>query len=250
LIVDFVDPMLTRQPYVSRVLGVFLGLLCAQACCEDLKEPCLPWLEAGETYRVELVQHFEYIEHPNPFYDQPVPYELFRTPDRSCGQQFDLDVGTVIHMGVGEKVRGDGRQACGGCYYRGAITEIDGVERTLDIQDGGRGIGDYRFSEQFRAVLGGCEVTYTIGIAAVMPRFIAEGGQFVATDHMLYRELVMGDLEACAAAGLEVNENHRCWDSWAVRVWDSEGTLMTKDLPPPMQGGSNVDSGTTADGGA
>jgi hypothetical protein len=113
-----------------------------------------------------------------------------------------------------------------------------------------RQIGNFHFSEQFGAVVGDCWVTYTIGIAAVSSRFIAESDQFVATDHMLYRELIMGDPEACAAAGLQVNESRQCWDSWAVRVWNSEGALMTKDLPPPTQGGSEVDSGTSADGGA
>jgi hypothetical protein len=236
-------PLLTRLRAGSCALVVAFGLLCAQACCEELKEPCLPWLKARETYRIELVQRFEYI-------GEPVPYGKFRTLDRPCGQQFDLDVGSTIHMSVGEKVRGDGLQPCGGCYYRRALTEIPGIDRVRDIPDGVRQIGNFDFSEQFAAVVGECSVTYTIGITAVSPRFIAESGQFVATDHMLYRELIMGDPEACTAAGLEVNETRQCWDSWAVRVWDSEGVLITKDLPPPMQSDSGIEPITVADGGA
>jgi hypothetical protein len=226
----------------QRVVFATFAALLTGACCEAPKTPCLSWLEDGETYRVELVQHFDADE--SVFGSGVAPYDRYSHPERTCGRGLDLDVGSVMRVTAEEKVHGDGRRGCS-CNYRRAGVEIEGVVRTANVPQG-RSIGPYDFSDQFGATIGGdCDVSYTIGIARVEESFLAASDQHVATDHILYRKLVIDDVEACAAEGSQAAETRVCWDNWAVRVWDSTGTLITTDGPAsdPDAGAGSTDDG-------
>ena len=222
--------------------------LSIDGCCEGPAKPCLAWLEAGEVYRVDLVQRFD------TQYDDglgPLPYERYQVPDRSCGSGLDLEEGSSLTMAVGEKTEGDGRnQLCeGGCYYRRAIPSVQGVVR-LDGSLETRDLGDFAFSDRFQAAVGDgdCMGAYTIGIARVDESFLEFSDEYVATDHMLYRGIATANPEACVVSGSQITEVGRCADSWAVRIFDSEGREVTRDLPPrdPGAGDAGIDG---TDGG-
>jgi hypothetical protein len=229
------------KPTWWRASGLAIAAI-ASGCCEEPTRPCLPWAVQGETYSVELVQHFE--THTDDF-EQPLPYERYRLPEHTCGDGLDIGVGSTLQMRAAEKVTEDDRQACvGGCYYLRADAKIDGVVRNAG-SGASRGVGPYDFSDQFEAMIGGaCTGVYTIGIATVEPSFIAEADQPALTDHVLFRELigVRPDIAACDAPGSELAKEGSCWDTWFVRIRDASGKLITKDLEAAEAGGG--DGGT------
>lgn len=226
-------------------LAAVLAVLCVGSCCEEPTEPCLPWVAEGETYRVELVQRFESLYDDDPYH--PQPYSGYRTHSRPCGRGLDLDEGSVVHVTAEEKIRGLVESKCvGGCYYRRASFDVENVVLTVDDVAGTRSVGNDDFSDRFGAKIGGdCDATYTIGISALRVPFV-ESNQYIATDHVLYRGLIVGDLDACDAEGSQAAELHECWDSWAVRIWDSRGNLISRDLPPKLSDAGTGDASTDA----
>lgn len=238
-----------RAPTLARLaIAVSLAYSMLSACCEEPTKPCLPWLEAGETYRVELVQHFD--TRYDTDFNKPVPHSGYRKPDRTCGSDLDLAEGAVVTLKAGDKLEDSDHQKCvGGCYFRRAIPTIDNVDRVGEAQQG-RDIGGYEFSDQFAARVGdSCLAQYTIGIEGVLPHFIEESDEYVATDYMLYRALVTPEYDACLAPGSEIAESGRCWDSWAVRISDSQGRMITRDLPAKPGMGGTDGSVEAGDGG-
>jgi hypothetical protein len=231
----------------ARVVTLVLVAWLTGSCCEEPTKPCMPWAVEGETYTIEVRERFDNRYDGDPY--TPLPYGRYPT-ERPCGDSLDLAPGSMLSLRPTNRVDGDGRTACtGGCYYLDAEVEIDGVVRTNDLPDG-RHVGNHELSTRFGAnIRENCSAGYTIGIAQVAEHFIQESDQGVSTGHMLYREIV-GELPDCVTPGSEIEIEGRCWDTWAVRIWDSKGNLITKDLPPraAIDGGG---SGTTEndDGG-
>jgi len=235
-----------RGRWLSCLLPIFFAIGGAAGCCEEPPTPCIPWLRGGETYQVDLVQHYDSVHDS---YNALLPFGRYTLPEKTCGRGLDLDEGDTIRIEAGPKTEGDGRQGCmGGCYYRRALPTIPRVQPVGDSTDA-RDFGGSDFSDAFPARIGeSCAaLRYTIGIIAVSPTFIERSDEYIATDYMLYRELLARDTQSCAAPGSEITEKGECWDSWAVRITDSNGQVLTKDQPfkPPV---ADADAGSDAGG--
>jgi hypothetical protein len=78
-----------------RIAIATAAALQASACvCTEPKDPCLTWLVDGETYKVELVKHYEGVDK-NAF--QPAtPYNRYQYPELTCGVGLDLREGSIL----------------------------------------------------------------------------------------------------------------------------------------------------------
>lgn len=228
--------MTSIQTYLRYILFLFWGC----GICEPPSGPCIPWVEVGATYEVELVQHFDsrFDDDPN----QPSPFIGYARNERSCGEGLDLHVGVKLRITADNRVDEPTTAGCMTCYQITATTTIDGMIRMSTIDgDLTYALGDPRFADMFQAEIDGdCHGRYWIGIMPVSTYFLENSKEYVATDHMLFREFTLEsdftteEAEACRRPGSTISADWgRCWDSWAVRVRDSSGRLLTKDQPQP-----------------
>jgi hypothetical protein len=232
---------------MRRLFFSALSLL-APACCE-VKGPCIPWAKVGETYQVELVQHFENPRNPESTTD-PVAY--YTSQALTCGQGLDLGLGSIVQMKAARGVGTSTLHSCS-CY------DIEGRATVHNVSwmthDGGEnGFGDFFFLDQGMATIGdSCQGTYSVAIApSVSFGSIRMGGEGVATDYVLARKLrVRGDLEPCVTQGSELagSKVQTCGDAWAVRIRDSAGHVLTHDLSGRPVTISPTDSGPAMDSG-
>jgi hypothetical protein len=228
---------------MRRLFFSALSLL-APACCE-VKGPCIPWAKVGETYQMELVQHFE-----NP-QGTTGPVAYYTSQERTCGMGLDLDVGSAIQMKAMKSNGVDWEScACNDFEAKAGVSHL----RWMNHATFGRSIGTSYFLDQGRVVIGsGCTGIYTIGIDPVPPAFIHTPDGQIATDYILFRTLsVTGDVGPCLALGSELarSKAQTCGDAWAVRIRDSSGHILTRDLPTavgkilPKDAGLQMDSGS------
>jgi hypothetical protein len=224
-------------------------------CCAE-RGPCLSWVKIGETYSVELVQQYRsaHAADPNALF----PFERYDR-EQTCGSGLDLDIGSVVRMkAVG--INGMGPGLCS-CKHVQAQAQLPGV-KVIRPQPVGLSVGDFLLLDQEEvSISGGCHAGVSIGIMPVISPFTTgQSDEWVATDYMLFRTLTSADdSPACLRPGstLPINTtDHTCWDSWAVRIRDSSGKLISRDTPRrPGQitgpdAGASTDGGLRADGGA
>jgi hypothetical protein len=194
----------------------------------------LPWAELGETYEIELVQHFDdrFDDDPN----MPDVYERYSSHEQTCGQGFDLEPGDAVKMVAARLQDIHNIPECPKCAYIRTTASVSGVSRTYSIEGSfWFDMGDPIFADIFQAKIGdNCQGLYWIGIMPVSPYFIKYSEEYVATDHMLFREFIEEETEPCRRLGSEISAKiGGCWDSWAVRIRNSSGNLLTRDLPRP-----------------
>jgi hypothetical protein len=207
---------------------VFLLLNGCSGC--EPKEPCIPWAKIGETYQVEIVQHYEigsdYGRDPGLF-----PYGHYSVNEQSCGQGFDIDIGDTVQMTATGPQDRRNLPEWAQCVYIKVDASVEGVFRASSFRDFGYSLGDALFADMFHAVIGkGCSGSYWIGIMPVSPYYLRHSGRYIATDYMLFREFGGTNSELCGRPGSEISEVvPGCWDSWTVRIRDSSGHLLTKD---------------------
>ena len=215
---------------VHRILGTLLGLALA-GCCEPPTEPCLPWIDPGETYSVELVQHLEFAVP-----DMPIdPIDGYRGAERSCGQGLDVEVGHQIDVKSLDIDRETSQRCSTNCVEWEAEIRPPGVTRVGSDRRKQLGSTSPALAEIYHADLGnGCTGVYWIGIVSVSETYLGPSApQYVATDHALFREFVPDEIEPCLRPGSAITMDGWCWDSWAVRITNSDGELITQDIPPP-----------------
>lgn len=202
--------------------------------CEEAEEPCLDWVELGDTYTVELVQRIDF---------GLLNAGSIRGPDPSCGVGFDLSVGDTIKVKATTK-RTYQQSGCGpDCYEVNASVEIPGVEiADTKGRQSPQIIGNQFFRQEGHATLGGgCHGDYQIGIESIdsVPKDPTPPSGFVATDHLLYRGFLAYALDPCVVDGSVLPDLARggvCSDAWAVRIRDVSGRVVTRDfkMPPPQ----------------
>jgi hypothetical protein len=212
---------------MQELVGYVLLACAASACCDDATA-CLSFVHDGDTYSVELMQHYE--ATPEDDAKALYPYDNYRAADRSCGAGLDLDVGSVVRMkAIGS--RGSQRSTACECHNETAHADVQGVEERSRTQFA-LSPGAYYFADQQQVAIGhDCKGFYSIGIMPVHRDFIEHSNQWVASDFMLFRSLGSDDLQACIAPGTPVPSEHLCWDSWAVRIRDPQGQAVSSDLP-------------------
>lgn len=202
------------------------------SCCDDTTQPCTPWLREGETYRVELVSHFEVQNDNDP--DLEVPYTGYEIDEETCGDALDLAVGSVVSMTAHEGTKRNQPEKCvgGGCFHRRATAQVDGVLVENDEPRLPHPVGSEEFYSRFvGSINGDCRITYDIGIAKIEQRYIERTEQPVPTDYMLFRSVVVdpASAEACRPFVASSSRNI-CWDSWYVHIRDAEDNLISTDL--------------------
>jgi hypothetical protein len=192
-------------------------------------------------YEVELLQRIELTYDPAT--DVP-PFGLFPQTLKSCGRGFDLDEGTVL--GIRPQGRSASEDQCSpGCYEYAASAEIAGVT-VLEERLFGRSIGDDLLRASAVVKIGSkCEGQYSIGITPLSEGFVTSRPGVATSDFILFREFTpVNDASTCDAPGSMLLESaeRRCYDSWFVRVRDSSGTQVTRDLA--LNGSGAVDGGS------
>lgn len=214
-------------------LGLVLAVAPMVSCGCERDRPCLEWVRLGETYGVELVQHLE--EGPYPMGDSVPP----------CGTHLELDVGDVAPIraaGRSDRSRDD---QCGlGCSYVTMQPMIEGVTILRERTEGGA-VGSLRFFMGAEVRIGDqCTGSYEMSLDVVSEYFLRTSGAHLATDHVLFREFIPSG-PGCPLDPLELAERSgRCWDTWAVRIRDASGRLVSRDLaaPPARDAGDASDA--------
>jgi hypothetical protein len=221
---------MTRAQFVSGVRALAIAYVAA-SCCEEPKKPCLQWLVGGETYRVELVEHFDSVNDED-FY-KPPPYSGYRFGERGCGVGLDLSDGATLAITAAERTSDGLEPSCtDGCYDRRAEVTVPSVVKT-GPSSGVVDIAAPYFRDQFEATMQGeCPVRYTIGLMPVFPPFIESMQQPVVSDHMLFRKILPLDVARCSQTEPFGQTPGACWDSWTVRIFDESGRMVSKDVPP------------------
>lgn len=214
----------------SRAAAFAAVALSMTSCCEAASEPCTPWLREGETYRVELLSHFDSQDDDSP---RPVfPYENYNAHEQSCGTG-DLEVGSLLLLTAHEETKRNQPAYCeGDCFHHRATAEVDGVSVEEDLPRLPHPVGSDEFYGRSIAMLGeNCQVTYDIGLAAVGQYFIEHSDEPVETNYMLFRSITIDPTfaDACRAF-IPVSDLGLCWDSWSVNVRDPNGDLLSMSL--------------------
>ena len=226
------------------------GMGCNSSCPRE-DRPCLDWAHLDETYTIELVQHFG----PEFFDDTAPPFVKVPLRPRTCGDSFDLMTGSVITMRGVSKVEPQAHDGeCVSCYFVSAMPTLP--VSSFSIRDRAwHNWGSLHFAAQGHAVVrDGCTGDYTIGIVPVWGFHVRTSdrrppGETALTDHVLFREFApdRGLSSACLVPGSQLVESVGvCVDSWAIRVRDSIGNLVTRDLvslPPPTTASPDADAG-------
>jgi hypothetical protein len=231
---------------MRRLFFSALSLL-APACCE-VKGPCIPWAKVGETYQVELVQRLVNAHPGDP--NSLDPFAGYRSADYTCGRGLDLDVGFVIQMRAARSRDVGETCSCSDLEARASVSMIQWTERGSV----GQWVGTPEFLDQGHVVIGdSCKGVYSIGVSPVSSAFIQRSDEWIATDYVLFRTLsIPGDIESCLVQGSALSAapaNHSCWDAWAVRVKDSAGHVLTRDIARtaakvyPKDADSAIDAG-------
>lgn len=214
----------------SAACGVVL--VAHGSCCSDEPTvPCTTWLREGETYRAELVGHFDIENDDDP--DLEYPYPGYQRHEETCGDALDLDVGSIVSLTAREKTKRNQPESCdGGCFHRRATAQIAGVVVERDEPRLPHPVGSEEFYARFVASIGDqCRVVYDVGLARIEPIFIQESSQPIPTDYMLFRSVIVApDFDGACRAFVAMSERNLCWDSWFVRVRDSTGELISRDL--------------------
>lgn len=230
----------------GRLAGWALVSLCAAGCvCDPQDEPCEDWSRIGETYTVELVKHVDF-----GYFDGTT---FSGHADRTCGSDFDLDTGSVIHIKAAGKLGQYHGGGCGpDCYAVRAEASIGTVAFEGDQPQGIHTIGHNRFRQDARATIrsGPCRGTYQIGVERVDRYYgAAKPEEALATDFLVYRGFQADPsvLDACAANGSRIKDSDQtgiCTDAWSVRIRDSSGTLLSSDQTlPPITDASSPSAG-------
>jgi hypothetical protein len=178
--------------------------------------------------------------------DAITPYGGFIQGNGTCGGGLDLGVGSVVYMKDMGKRASSSPSACR-CHFDKAYATVDGVEEIAHAEPVGLGLGEWWFGDKQSVAIGSCEGTYTINIQPVDAEFFAHSPDWVATDYMLVRWFTPSARSSCGGVGSAVPGG--CWDSWAVRIRDSSGKLVTKDTPIRSGSASGADAGLDEDAG-
>jgi hypothetical protein len=107
-------------------MATLTAALCSSCFCVE-EEPCVPWVELQERYRVELVAPVEEYATEEPF---PASYPGRRT----CGPVFDLVSGDAIELTPVGKQGSQSGHGCT-CYYAEARTVVPGIEFVVTERD-------------------------------------------------------------------------------------------------------------------
>jgi hypothetical protein len=208
-------------------VAVAIAAMFVSSCCDSPR--CLSWVTIGETYEIELVQHYN--GRHKDAYHEPAPFERFPASETSCGEKFDLELGKKISFAMeGWQDRPADSWACEDCVSARGSFVVAGVTEAWGGFGGHAYGGLDAFQMKHVGVGVGCYGSYWIGISAKYPKFLTEAGEYVATDLMLFRQFAIDEGSTCLAGSLP---SPVCWDSWAVRIRDSRGRLITKDVPAP-----------------
>jgi hypothetical protein len=208
----------------------------------------LPWAQLGQTYSIELVQLFTSKHDGDP--NSIPPYGSYQGSHQSCGTGLDLDVGSMLSMTA---VSNDGTVAgyCI-CHYIHAHADVDGVIVVSPAD--ASALAPPMFKDYEEVVIGnGCHATYEIGIAPANQNLNARSDEWLATDYVLFRAIIFkGDPAACVRPDSQLATDPslgRCWDTWAVRIRDASGHLLTHDSAPKPGAGLRQDAAVEEDGG-
>ena len=213
-----------RRCFVA-VCAVQLCIACGcGACCEHM--PCLPGAEVGRSYSVEVVQHIG----DAPIDGAPGPFSKYPGSMTSCGVGFDVELDDVVTFDVNAWWRPGGTNGfyCEECRSATATFEVSNVRK----RKGPSGVDDLGSFDVFQAmqvsVGDGCYGNYWIGISHRYTRYLLDSGQAVASDFVLFRLFSIDDGSVCNGMDASVSE---CWDTWAVRIRDEAGHLVSRDVP-------------------
>lgn len=217
---------------LRTTLLVAMSVTMVASCnlCERTK-PCLGWVQLDETYTVELVQHLELID-------------VYSSTLDSCGEGLDLRVGGSVRLSdlkKNENLQDD--QCDSSCYYVDAQPSIEGArivrkEGPLQGWDRLQAGGEAELSAA-------CRGSFALSVMEVPP-YLNDARVGIASDHILLRVFRTADPGACFAGGeVPAQTDGKCWDVWAVRIRDSSGRLVTKDLALPRAGDAGHASDAT-----
>lgn len=203
--------------YAARV--AVLGLLACTVCERDT--PCLEWLQLGQVYTVDLVQHLDLDSD-----GQPLP-PGYRLPSAPCPSTLDMAVGSTLSLTPWSKSETwSSRQCDDGCFYSRARIAIPHVTVRREITGGEPQVVPYLVA-QADVELDGCKGRLVVSVHNLGRYFENYSTIHVASDHVLDRTFYPAqDPECWAERGL----TEPCWDTWAVRVRDSSGRVVTRDL--------------------
>lgn len=208
------------KPLAVTACVVFLAHGCRHAC----DNPCLNWVELGDTYEVELVQ---YLENPG---GTGVPARSSHDP---CGDLLDLAVGDTFSV-LAEKR--DAPWCRDDCFNVNLRASIPGVSIT-ELGPQAHGLG-FLFMESEVRIGATCTGSYEVNLTPIPPYFLENSGEYFSTDYVLFREFVADDVSGCADLEERLTPPQRtCWDAWAVTIKDSSGEFITEEFPPPEDAG-------------
>lgn len=227
-------PLRGQQSAGRAVLILWAMLGVGSGCCDAPTAPCLPWVEIGETYEIELVEHF--ILKNESEASEFFPYEGHLSPETSCGPGFDLQVGDTIQLRASSHADDFPYGGCQRCLFTAgkfSSSEIvwDSGNRTVQ----GIQFGPPQFYQRsYGATRNGCSGEFQLGVAPLNLGFSDTPEQPVASNFMLFRYFIPDPGQACTSIG---GTRRLCWDDWVVRIQDSDGRMISKDIAAPIDAG-------------
>lgn len=229
---------------------VAAGFALLGSCGCEREKPCIEWAKLDETFSVELVQHLELTRE-----DDPLP-QGYLLPPRTCGPALDIVEGDVFMLTPTAKVDWSRDHQCaGGCYWSAARASLQNVD-TIAERRQEPGISAPHLVSQADVRIGeSCAGYHALHITGLDRFFLERSDVYFQTDHILVRRFRTNDSE-CPTEGSQIydasGDRGSCWDAWAVRIRDSSGRLVTRDLPMSSagsQGGSDSGQSVDDDGG-
>lgn len=226
-----------RDAFRMLVALVVAATPLLSSCGEPCDKPCVEWVEVGDTYSVELVQHLEIEMSNHGLYPISAPAGSGWMP---CGSALDLSVGQDIDILAANRDEGSCRSSC---YYVNIQARVPGV---TVIDPGPRTHGVDVLVEQSEVRIGdACTGSYELSLAPVWEGFRRMSNEYIATDYVFFRAFSAHEPAACAEHGsVFAGGGHTCWDAWAVRIRGASGVLLTDDVSPPSAPAQDEDGGS------
>jgi hypothetical protein len=212
----------TVAPGAWRWVALVASLAACAGCQRD--EPCLAWIDIGQTYTVEVIEWFDPRDERNDA--ESSPYSAFARGAPGCEDELgdEIAVGDELMFEAVKTVRDESARC------RPVAAQVNVPGEVLSDEETQQGRPGRRFGRTAVVLLdSGCEGEYTIGIAQVLDEYGEERPEVAESNYMLVRRFEeMSADPACSAGALARGQ---CTDSWFVRIRDESGALVSRDSP-------------------
>lgn len=205
--------------------GAMLGIsvaLCMAGCRND--SPCLSWVEVGESYEVAVIERFEMDASGEGSRRGQYPYSGFEADETSCGDTLGDNPGDgSLSFEVTNLKSWDSHT----CAVAQVAAPVPG-DRLSDREPRTALLYPIQLDAVIRTDRG-CEGDYSLAIVPVLESFL-ETHPKARSDYMLRRRFLPTEEDPACPPGLMPLE--WCTDSYYVRVRDSSGEQISRDLSP------------------